>query len=100
VIDSAYVFHEFALSIRLALIARMVEGHLKPGGRMIVADISFSTRTEMDRAQAEAAAAWDEAEFYWCAEDALTPMRGRGLSVEYTPVPPFADIYAVTRYSG
>jgi putative AdoMet-dependent methyltransferase len=95
VVASAYVFHEFDLEIRLSIIARLVEEHLKPGGRVVVADLSFTTRADMDATQAELKGIWDDEEFYWSAEEAVPAIRRRGFSVAYTPVPPFAGVYVI-----
>lgn len=95
VIASAYVFHEFDLENKVATVARLVEQHLNPGGRMVVADISFATRSEMDAARAELEEIWDDDEFYWSAEEAVATMSRRGLSVAYLPVPPFAGVYVI-----
>jgi putative AdoMet-dependent methyltransferase len=96
VIASAYVLHEFTLENKLAIIARLVEEHLKPGGRLVVADISFPTHADMAAAQSDLEEIWDEGEFYWSAEEAIAAMHQRGLSVAHTPVPPFAGVYLIT----
>jgi putative AdoMet-dependent methyltransferase len=96
VITSAYVFHEFDLENKVAILARLVEEHLSSGGHVVVADISFATQADLGAARAELTDIWDEEEFYWSAEDAITAMRQPGLAVAYTPVPPFAGVYVIT----
>lgn len=96
VIVSAYVFHEFDLETRLATLARLAADHLNPGGRVVVADISFTTQADMESTQAAWADIWDEDEYYWIAEDANTALHLRGLAVAYTAAPPFAGVYAIT----
>jgi putative AdoMet-dependent methyltransferase len=83
-IASAYVFHEFDLESKVATLARLVEEHLAPGGRVVVADISFTSRADTDAAEAELDGIWDEDEYYWCAEEAVTAMYQQGLAVAYT----------------
>jgi hypothetical protein len=96
VIASAYVFHEGELETKLALLTRLREEHLASGGR-IVAEISFTTRADMQAVQAGWEAVWDEDECYWSAEEAIEVMRQLVVTVTHTPVPPFGRVYAITQ---
>jgi cyclopropane fatty-acyl-phospholipid synthase-like methyltransferase len=59
-IVSAYVFHHFELPEKAALVRRLVDDHLEPGGRLVIADVSFLTREELQAVRQSAGDAWDE----------------------------------------
>lgn len=96
VIASAYVLHEFDLEHKLAIISRLAAEHLKSGGRIVVADISFNTRADLVAAQSAWEDVWDDEEFYWTAKEAIASLSQRRYAVAYTPVPPFADVYVIS----
>ena len=91
-IVSAYVFHEFDAETKLELLSRSVK-LLKPGGRVVLGDISFQTVASRDAAYRQWRRVWDESEHYWVAEDAVPKLQGAGFSVVYRQVSFCAGVY-------
>lgn len=70
VVASGYVFHEFDDATKVGLLTRLRDDHLTDGGRIVIADIAFETRAELERIRA-IGEAWDESESYWVSEEAV-----------------------------
>lgn len=51
---------------------RQLQTLLHPGGRILVGDVAFETRTELDRCRTESGPLWDPDEIYFVAQ-ALRP---------------------------
>ncbi len=66
-IVSAYVFHHFDLAEKIRII-RSLFPHLKKGGQIVIGDIMFANRNEMERVKQDCGEDWED-EFYWLAED-------------------------------
>lgn len=89
---SAYVLHEFAPETKLELLTRFAK-LLKPGGRVVVGDISFQTAVSRDAAYRQWQSVWDESEHYWVAEDTLPKLQNAKLDVVYRQASFCAGIY-------
>lgn len=94
-IVSAYTFHHFDLPEKIALVQRLMSGHLAPGGRLVIADLSFPTPAARDTIRRAAGEAWDE-EPYWIAAEALPALKQAGLEAAYTQVSECAGVYQIT----
>jgi hypothetical protein len=70
--------------------------HVAPGGRITVADLAFSTATELDHAREEWAASWGE-EHYWVVDRDVAAGNDDGLAVRYERVVAFAGVFTVAR---
>ncbi len=95
---SAYVFHHFDLEHKVSLCRRLVDRNLQPGGKLIIADLSFADETAMHRFAESVGELW-EAEPYWLADQAIPFLRQSGLLVEYAQVSACAGVYSIGRGS-
>jgi len=84
-IVSGYVFHHFELEKKVRLIEKLTRHHLEPGGRIILADISFLDRQALEAAKLAAGDEWED-EFYWLADEVIPALIKTGLSATYLPV--------------
>ena len=57
-------------------------GLLKPGGRIQIGDVAFSTRDDLDRCRAGAGEEWDDEEFYFVADE----LRSAFPRLRFTPL--------------
>ena len=94
-IVSAYVFHHFDLAGKVNLCKELVTRRLVPGGRLIVADLSFQDQKEMDAFAASVGDLW-EAEPFWLVEESLPALQNVGLKVDYVQVSPCAGVYSIS----
>jgi putative AdoMet-dependent methyltransferase len=94
-IISGYTFHEFRDEGKLAILSRLAANHLTDDGVISIADISFKNQADFDKGHQRFADAWDEEEFYWCAEAMLPKMVALGLSVHYVQTSECAGIYRI-----
>ncbi len=98
-IVSSYVFHHFPDAQKQALILELVQQRLSPGGKLILADISFADRSGWQSAEALAGEAWEE-ELYWTASEMLPALQMQGLRAEYEQVSYCAGVYEIEAGSG
>jgi len=92
-IVSAYVLHEFALPVKTRIIQWLVETHLNPGGRVVIADISFPTRELRAAASQEWTKQWDSSEHYWAADETFDTLAGAGIAGTYEQVSRCAGVF-------
>ena len=92
-IVSGYVFHHFTLEKKVDLCRKLVNDHLAPKGRLVIADLSFLSLAAKDEF-AKGIADWEE-EFYWLADESLEALKNTGLSVAYEQVSPCAGVYLI-----
>ena len=93
---SAYVFHHFELADKMMIIGRIMEHLLTPGGRLVIADISFPDRLSLDAVRQAAGDQWDD-EPYWIAAEALPALQVIYPGAAYRQVSDCAGIYWLSR---
>ncbi len=91
---SAYVFHHFDLKEKVSLCGDLVTRRLGPGGKLIMADISFEDNTAMDRFAGSLGDRW-EVEPYWLADESIKALADAGLKVEYRRISACAGVYQI-----
>ncbi len=91
---SAYVFHHFELNEKVSLCTDMLRHHLQPGGRLVIADLSFAGRASMDAFARSLGDLWEE-EPYWLADESLEALRQAGLKAQYVSVAGCAGVYCL-----
>jgi putative AdoMet-dependent methyltransferase len=106
---SAYVLHEFDLESKIRLLQKLACDHLVEGGRMVVGDISFPTRTARDEAEKRFSGTWDEKrqtwegslwdedEYYWAADETVEALAAVGLAAWYGQVSFCGGVYVIER---
>lgn len=93
-IVSSYVFHHFPDEQKQALIVTLVQQHLQPNGKLIIADISFPDRAGWQTARQQAGEDWDE-ELYWTASEMLPALHTHGLLARYEQISYCAGVYEI-----
>jgi putative AdoMet-dependent methyltransferase len=93
-IVSAYVFHHFEQDEKIRII-RSLSPRLAPGGRMVIADITFQDRAALEWAKTEVGKEWEE-EFYWLADGSLSALEKAGLSARYEQISKCAGVFVIT----
>lgn len=91
-IVSAFVLHHLELPEKVTFIRKLLAERLVPGGRLVIADISFPTPQARDAARRFAGGEWDE-EPYWIAAEALPALATAGAPAVYTQVTVYTGIY-------
>lgn len=95
-IVSAYVFHHFPSAEKIRLCKSLLLRHLAPGGRLVIADISFDNQIAMQHFASQVSELWDE-EFYWHAEEDLAAFRTAGLRIRYEKISACAGVYTLVK---
>jgi putative AdoMet-dependent methyltransferase len=92
-IVSAYVFHHFELEKKVSLCQELIERRLNPGGKLVIADLSFLTYADKERFQLHFDD-WED-EFYWFADEAVAALSKAGIPAAYEQVSPCAGVYFI-----
>ena len=67
-IIATYSLHHLTDGEKAAFL-RELQGRLRPGGEILVGDVAFGTRAELEACRAGAGEAWDEEEVYFVADE-------------------------------
>ncbi len=96
-IVSAYVFHHFDLDEEGRTVARTWRRrHLAPGGRLVIADLSFPDGPRnAERLLARWATLWEQ-EPYWLADESMPALWAAGLKAAYVQVSGCAGVYTIS----
>jgi len=82
-IVSTYLFHELSDARKVELVGALVERWLVPGGAIVVGDVAFASRVELERQRALWRERWDEDEHYWAMDEITPSLAGLGLGVSF-----------------
>lgn len=93
---SSYAFHHFDLSAKAQLLSRIAHYYLRPGGRIVVADIAFATKQARADARKRFRKAWEDEEHYWAADEAIAELADAGLHCEYRQVSECGGVFTVS----
>jgi Methylase involved in ubiquinone/menaquinone biosynthesis len=91
-IVSAYVFHQFDLAHKIALVKKARQ-FLTQDGWLVIADISYPTVAARQSANERLKIDWDENEYYWAADESIQSCDRTGIEAAYQQVSDCAGIY-------
>ena len=80
-IISTYALHHLTDAQKRPFL-RTLQGLLKEGGQILIGDVAFATRDDLDRCRAGAGEEWDDEEFYFVADE----LRSAFPRLRFTPL--------------
>ena len=92
---STYALHHLSLSEKETLL-RELFGHLNPGGQILIGDVAFRTRAELNACRTAAGDEWDEEEIYFVEEE----MKSSFPDMEYEQLSCCAGLMILRRDAG
>lgn len=93
-IVSTYALHHLTDREKPEFLRRLA-GLLAPGGKILIGDVAFATRRELEQCRAKYRAAWDGDEEYFVAEE-LKKALGSGFSCKFRKLSHCAGVLSVT----
>ncbi len=93
-IVSAYTFHHFPFGQKVEILQILASQRLLPGGRIVIADISFPDAAAREAVRRAAGEEWSDEE-YWLVDETLTALEQAGLKAVYTQVSSCAGVYII-----
>lgn len=90
-IIATYSLHHLTEAQKRAFLPELL-ARLRPGGKLLIGDVAFETRAQLEECRAEAGSEWDEDEFYFIAEE----MRRVFPALSFTPLSRCAGVLAFT----
>lgn len=93
-IVSAYVFHHVDEAQKVEICKELVTKRLNSGGKLVVADLSFPTLSNMALFSKRVGDKWEE-EPYWIVRTAAPALEKAGLQVNYIQVSACAGVYTI-----
>ena len=93
---SSYVLHEFNLITKVNLLRRVASHNLSINGYILVADIAFPSTIARTIASQAWADKWDEEEYYWAADEAISACEQAGLQATYKQISSCGGIFTFT----
>ena len=91
-IVATYSLHHLTDEKKAAFIPALLD-HLEEDGRLLIGDVAFETREQLDRCRQAAGDEWDDEEFYFVAEE----LRCAFPQLRFAPVSYCAGILTITR---
>ena len=67
-IVATYSLHHLTDDQKIAFLHNLL-GRLNPGGRILIGDVAFENRMQLEQCREEAGSEWDEEEYYFVAEE-------------------------------
>ena len=67
-IVATYSLHHLTGAQKVSFL-RMLHDHLNPGGQILIGDVAFETRAEMEQCQKDAGDEWDDDEIYFVVDE-------------------------------
>jgi putative AdoMet-dependent methyltransferase len=95
-IVSSYVFHHFDQEKKIEIVTRTINSHLRPGGMMVIGDISFQTHEDLERQKMVLKDDWID-EHYWIASQVIPLFDRAGLDTVYEQLTPNAGVYILQK---
>lgn len=93
---STYVFHEFPLETKLAILSRLFDQFLAPGARTIIGDIGFPNASARERMRILTGESWDE-EHYWLMDETRPALDAIGLQLAWEQISVCGVVLAISR---
>jgi putative AdoMet-dependent methyltransferase len=90
-IISTYALHHLTAAQKIEFIERSLP-LAASGGKIIIGDVSFSTRLDYEKCREAAGASFDDDEFYWVADELLPEIS----NVKYVQLSHCAGVYIFT----
>ena len=81
---ATYSLHHIA-DARKADFIRQLHACLRPGGKLLVGDVAFETRAQLEACAAACGAEWDDEEAYFVYEEIARSFNGRVRFERFSP---------------
>ena len=91
-IVATYSLHHLTDEQKIAFL-KVLRERLKEDGKILVGDVAFETRQQLDKCRAEAGDEWDDDEIYWVADE----LRKEFPDLDFTEISFCAGILALGR---
>jgi putative AdoMet-dependent methyltransferase len=97
-IISTYLFHEWDMATKVALLQRLATQHLTPDGFILIGDVAFRSTSALEEGQRCWPRRWNENMNYWAADEAVIELMEAGLDADYTQVSGCAGVFEIEPY--
>lgn len=95
-IVSTYVFHEFPLHEKAALLQRLFDGYLAPGGRVVIGDIGFPDAAARATVRQAAGDRWED-EYFWLRDETESALAKAGLAADWSQISSCGFVLTIVR---
>lgn len=93
---STYTLHEFPLAGKIAILRRLVDSFLMPGGAIVIGDIGFSNVAALGAVKVASGEAWDD-EYYWIQDEVEIALRDNGMAMTWEQLSICSAVIEITR---
>lgn len=90
-IISTYALHHLTDAQKPGFIRRLLE-LLEPGGQLLIGDVAFQARAQLERCRAQVGPGWDDEEFYFVADE----LKADFPSLHFAPLSHCAGVVTIT----
>lgn len=94
-IVSSYLFHEWSMEQKIAVLQRLAHKHLQPEGIIVIGDIAFRSDAAREEGQRRWSTRWDESEHYWAADEAIIELLDVDLDANYRQISSCGGVFTI-----
>lgn len=95
-IISTYALHHFTDEQKVSYITQLLE-HLKPNGKMLIGDVAFNTREQLEQCRLDSKGYWDDDEFYFVHEE-LQALLQDSCQLTFDPISHCGGVFVITNH--
>ncbi len=93
-IVSSYALHHIKNTEKIDLIIKLKD-LIKETGKIIIADISFKSKIDMEQCKINAGKKWDESEFYFIGKDMVNKLKAKKINSKYIQLSSCAGVLII-----
>ena len=67
-VAATYSLHHLTDAQKVSFL-RVLRGHLNPGGQILIGDVAFETRAQLEQCRKDAGDEWDDEEYYFVSDE-------------------------------
>ncbi|MCR8852569.1 class I SAM-dependent methyltransferase [Lysinibacillus sp. FSL R7-0073] len=96
-IVSTYALHHFTDEQKVTYITQLLQ-QLTPNGKILIGDVAFQTREQLEQCRQDSKGYWDDDEFYFVHEELKTSLQDR-CQLQFYPISHCGGVFVISNYT-
>lgn len=95
-IVSTYALHHFTDEQKVTYITQLLQ-QLTPDGKILIGDVAFQTREQLEQCRQDSKGYWDDDEFYFVHEELKTRLKNC-CQLQFYPISHCGGVFVISNY--
>lgn len=96
-IVSTYALHHFTDEQKVTYITQLLQ-QLAPNGKILIGDVAFQTRGQLEQCRQDSKGYWDDDEFYFVHKELKTSLQDR-CQLQFYPISHCGGVFVISNYT-